>query len=418
MSTSARLRQWAILHVPDWLHPAMRRMEQDGNAVTGAALRLLPGTSREIGPPRRIAPTLRGYAKSNPAIADYTEIYPSYMIKRSVPRMMEAELHPAFVQELSRVAWPAGVGVIKSGRVLSSMGAVISPDDCLIADVSHTAGADDARKHPISTVLRLPRVSRIEATVAVLTMYASNIGGHYFYGHWMLDTLPRLALLERSGIAWDKLVAPQATRFHRETLSLLGIDESRIISERDLHLEAARLVVPTLPNLPGNPPRWVCDFLRSRFLPLVSPNMRLDRRIYISREKTKTRHVLNERELMQALAARGFERVLLEDLPFLEQVRLLNESSIVISPHSTGLTNLVFCRPGTSVIEIFSPRYVTTCWFSLADELGLDYGYVLGLGKRGGEHRVHEDIMVEVPQVMRLLDEMLGKPRIRASAAQ
>jgi glycosyl transferase family 61 len=415
MAMSAHLRQWAILYMPDWLHPTMRRVEQSRNVVAGAALRLLPGTSREIGPPRRITPTLREYASANPTVATYTEIYPSHWMTRTPPRITETELHPAFVEEVSRLAWPAGVGVIESGRVLTSMGAVIAPDDWLIADVSHTGGSDDARQHPIFSELRLPPVSRSDASVAVLTMYPSNIAGHPFYGHWMLDTLPRLALLEKSGIAWDKLVAPQATRFQRDTLRLLGVDASRIIAERDLHIEAARLVVPTLPGLPGNPPRWVCDFLRSRFLPLAPPSTRSDRKIYISREKAQTRHVLNEREVMQALEARGFERVLLEDLPFLEQVRLLKESQVVVSPHSTGLTNLLFCRPGTAVIEIFSPCYVTTCWYALANELDLDYGYVIGLGKRGGEHRVHENMTVDVPQLLRLLDEMREKPRCRES---
>jgi hypothetical protein len=395
------------MHVPDWLHPAMRRVERSAHAAAGAGLRRLPGTSRQLGPPRRIAPTLREYAKAHPAVARYKEVYPAHWMRRSPARNMEGDLHPAFVQELSRLAWPAGVAVIEGGRVLTSTGAVMAPDDHLIADVSHTGGSDDPRTHPVFSELRLPRVRRCECSVAVLTMYASNIADHYFYGHWMLDTLPRLALLENSGIAWDKLVTPQATRFQRDTLRLLGIDASRIIEERDLHLEAARLVVPTLPGLPGNPPRWACDFLRSRFLPLAGPRTRSDRRIYISREKAKTRHVVNERQLIQALGARGFECILLEDMPFLDQVRLLNESSVVISPHSTGLTNLVFCRPGTSVIEIFSPRYVTSCWFSLANALELDYGYSLGVGKGGGGHRVHEDITVNVERVVRLLDETL-----------
>jgi hypothetical protein len=99
-------------------------------------------------------------------------------------------------------------------------------------------------------------------------------------------------------------------------------------------------------------------------------------------------------------------------------VRLLNEAAIVVSPHSTGLTNLLFCRPGTSVIEIFAPRYVTTCWYALANELDLDYGYVIGLGKRGGGHRVHEDIIVDIAQVLRLLDETMEAAPLRAGAAQ
>lgn len=416
MPVSPTVRRWAIHHLPDWLHPAMRQMEQGGNALLGRGLRLLPGTSRELGPPRRVAPTLRDYVAAQPTNARYKEIFPSHKVVRSAPRMLESELHPAFVEDLSREAWPAGVGVIEKGRVVTSFGAVIAPEDWFIFDVSHTGGIDDPLKHPIFSGLRQPRVTKSDETVAVLTMYASNIAGHYYYGHWMLDTLPRLALLEKSGIAWDKLVAPQATRFQRDTLRMLGIDSGRIIAERDLHIEAAKLVVPTLPGLPGNPPRWACEFLRSRFLPLVPPDTRSNRRIYISREKAKTRHVLNERELIQALETYGFERVLLEDLPFAEQVRLLNEASFVISPHSTGLTNLVFCRPGTSVIEIFSPRYVTVCWWSLASEVGLDYGYLLGRGKRGGGLRVHEDIVVDIPQLLRLLNEMLERPRVRATA--
>jgi capsular polysaccharide biosynthesis protein len=416
MAVSPNLRRWALEHLPNWIHPAMRDLEQNSYAVAGTALRLLPGTSREFGPPRQIAPTLRHYAEARPMQATYTELFPPHWMRRSPPRMVDADLHPSFVGDLSRHTWSAGVGLIKDGRVLTSMGAVIAPEDNFIADVSHTGGSGNARVHPIFSELRLPRVSRTEATVAVLTMYASNIAGHYYYGHWMLDTLPRLALLEKSGIGWDQLVVPQATRFQRDTLALLGIDASRLITERDLHIEAAKLVVPTLPGLPGNPPRWACDYLRSRFLPLAPPSARSDRRIYISREKAKTRHVLNERELMQALEKRGFEHVLLEDLPFLEQVRLLNESSFVVSPHSTGLTNLVFCRPGTSVIEVFSPRYVTACWWALANEVGLDYGYVLGLGKRGGAFRVHEDMMVNIPQMLQLLDEMLEIPRLRVGA--
>jgi capsular polysaccharide biosynthesis protein len=417
MAVSPNVRRWALEHLPNWIHPAMRRLEQNSYAAAGTALRLLPGTSRDLGPPRQIARTLRDYAKTHPTHATYMELFPSHLMRRSPPRTADADLHPSFVQDLSRQAWPGGVGVIKDGRVLTSLGSVIAPADQFIADVSHTGGNDNARVHPIFSELRLPRVSRTESTVAVLTMYASNIAGHYYYGHWMLDTLPRLALLEKSGIAWDKLVVPQATRFQRETLALLGIDACRLITERDLHIEAANLVVPTLPGLPGNPPGWACDFLRSRFLPLARSSARSDRRIYISRAKAKTRHVVNEAELMHALEQRGFEQVLLEDLPFLEQVRLLNESSFVVSPHSTGLTNLVFCRPGTSVIEIFSPRYVTACWWALANEVGLDYGYVLGLGKRSGAFRVHEDITVDIPQMLQLLDEMLERPRLRAAAS-
>ncbi len=55
-------------------------------------------------------------------------------------------------------------------------------------------------------------------------------------------------------------------------------------------------------------------------------------------------------------------------------------SEAIVAPHGGGLSNLVFCRPGTKVIEIFSPELVAGYFWKLSNQLGLDYYYVLGKG--------------------------------------
>ncbi|NET60866.1 MAG: glycosyltransferase family 61 protein, partial [Symploca sp. SIO2E6] len=56
----------------------------------------------------------------------------------------------------------------------------------------------------------------------------------------------------------------------------------------------------------------------------------------------------------------------------------LAQAQVVVAPHGSGLTNTVFCSPGTKVIEIFSPNYVYHCYWLLSNLVGLEYYYLLG----------------------------------------
>lgn len=51
---------------------------------------------------------------------------------------------------------------------------------------------------------------------------------------------------------------------------------------------------------------------------------------------------------------------------------------MVISPHGAGLTNLVFCEPGTKVIELFPPASSFPCYWTMSEICQLDYYYLVG----------------------------------------
>ncbi|MFK7943264.1 MAG: hypothetical protein AB8B85_10180, partial [Paracoccaceae bacterium] len=50
----------------------------------------------------------------------------------------------------------------------------------------------------------------------------------------------------------------------------------------------------------------------------------------------------------------------------------------VVAVHGAGLTNLLFCRPGTRVIEIFPGNFVKSPYWWLCRQLGLVHIPVTG----------------------------------------
>jgi capsular polysaccharide biosynthesis protein len=408
-----RLRNLAIAQLPPWTHPPLRSLEKLALAAAGNVLRHLPARPSPRMPPRHVALTLRDYALAQPGTASFRELYPeSIDVRTPPPKILTRELHPAFASELSRKLPSRGVGIIRKGRVITAMGAVITPDHCLVHDVSDSGAGSDPYAHPLFSTLRLPDVTHVPGRVAVLTMYQANLPGRPYYSHWLWDVLPRLHLLEKSGVSWDRFVVPQVTRYQRESLALLGIKPESIIAAPDMNIEADELVVPSLPAFPlGNTSPWASVWLRERFLPLTPPLSRSQpRRIYISRAKSGRRRVLNEDELLNVLAPLGFERVFLEDHSFLDGVRLLRDAEAVVTPHGSNVPNIVFCRPGTPVIELFSPKFVVACHYTVACKVGLNYGYLLGKGSVTSSSSNIADMTIDPAQVVSMLRQMMNKP--------
>ncbi len=155
-------------------------------------------------------------------------------------------------------------------------------------------------------------------------------------------------------------------------------------------------------------PIWACEFLRGKFLPReVAVNVRPNghERLYISRRKAKHRKVINDGDIEPYLQSLGFEPVLLESLTVAEQALAFQAAKIVVAPHGAGLTNLVFCRPDTVVIEIFSPSYINCCYWALSNWIGARYCFLLGSGEREREDlfALGEDIHVDTNALEKVL---------------
>jgi capsular polysaccharide biosynthesis protein len=71
----------------------------------------------------------------------------------------------------------------------------------------------------------------------------------------------------------------------------------------------------------------------------------------------------------------------------------------VVAPHGAGLTNLIFSKPGTSVVEILAKGNERRCYWTLCEELGHDYRFYLGEPEFPGR-RGEPDIVVDAEQFL------------------
>jgi capsular polysaccharide biosynthesis protein len=217
---------------------------------------------------------------------------------------------------------------------------------------------------------RLPRPRRRAGVHVLLTnQWARN---HF---HWLLDTLPRAALVPLDDLREEPVIVPAGLSGDQvDSLERLGIDRSRLVPFDGGHLQVSELVFPSLVGGTGNPPRWALQWLRERLVPRPR---RTGRRLYVSRADAAWRRVANEAELVAALERHGFEPVLPGTMPLREQLQAFAEADVVLGPHGAGLVNLLAAAPGARVIELFDERYVNGCYYALADALDLSYWYLV-----------------------------------------
>jgi len=346
-------------------------------------------------------------------------------------------IQKALKSKNNRVSTPLFVAVIPNGRawivpqqnywLVCKAIAIITPDNQLLADVSREYPAPlpgcpsyDPQQHQVFHQEQLPPLQQIEGRVAVLSGLSGNV-----YFHWMVDILPRLELLRQSGIKFDQidwfLVNSYQAPFQRETLTRLGIPEFKILeSDRFPHIQAQQLIVPSWTGYMGWLQPWAIDTLRRWFLP-KSQNLgrNYPERIYISRGNASYRRILNEKNVIETLRPWGFVTVQLETLSFGEQVALFAQAKVIMGAHGSGLTNILFCQPGTQVIEWMSPHYNRHYYWVISQYLGLEHYCLTGEGfscypLRGlmYQNPLTEDIWLNLISLKRLLEILfVGKLR-------
>ena len=288
-------------------------------------------------------------------------------VRYELPSRATPELVRYFASVPTVVDEPDFIARLPDGRVYGA-GTVISPDGGSVArDVSTDFGSPPDR-HWLQTQDRLRAPVRVAGTTAAV---AVNLGARYC--HWLLEELPRLLVLAEADR--PTLIAHAGVPFIRDAFALGAWGGRVLAAGRHIHFECEHLVVPGLIGRPGIPTLRMAELLQAFAAPLLhrSAAAGAGERLYITREGAERRCVANEAELWPRLEARGFVKVRLESLPWVEQVNAFARAREIVAPHGAGLANLVFCHPGVRVVEFFNPAYVNPCFWRLAALRELDY---------------------------------------------
>lgn len=358
--------------------------------------------------PQRIAASTALHAAAHPelGIEVRTVMDPVQLVRR--PAVGEPPGYaPAFEHDRDWTIPERIVATIPHGRVFGGFAAVMAGDDALLWDLS-PAHVPRASQHPIFRRPMLPAPLEVEGTVAVLSARGTR---NYF--HFLLDLVPRLALVERA-MPLDEIDALFVDHRHgwqREILQAAGVPIDRALApSAHPHVRASRLVAPSLPGSgPKMNPRWAIDAIHRWLLP--EPPTGGNRRIYISRgDRSLTRRVVNEAAVMAALAPLGFVSVCNEERSVREQAAMFAAAEIVVGAHGAGLANAAFCSPGATLVELLSPRWLNTTYWRLCAQLDrVEHRYVVGRGQPPSNFRqydVNADIDVDVALLRSVLRDI------------
>lgn len=270
-------------------------------------------------------------------------------------------------------------------------------------------GQKDMLKH-----FNFQNLKKIIGKVAVITMPFDNC-----YGHWICHVLGRLALLELHNIEYDWLYVSYDLPYMKETLSMCGVDPAKIITpfNENYYIQADEIIVPShmgmrkpeqnqyvlnesslkvfypkwnLPisqqeldmiNVPSHISltncflnwtplcgyyisQWLIDYLHSKFLPYIHSTEQLfSKKVFISRQDSH-RHMINEDEIFKLFEQYGFKKYILSKMTLQEQISLFHNAQTIVATNGSSLTNALFCKPGTNIVEIFLARSDATFYYA------------------------------------------------------
>ncbi len=81
-------------------------------------------------------------------------------------------------------------------------------------------------------------------------------------------------------------------------------------------------------------------------------NLELSKKIYVTREDSNYRKIINEGDVVKLLREKGYKVINPQLYEISEQIEIFSNAEKIIAPHGSNLANIIFCKPGTEIFEI------------------------------------------------------------------
>ncbi|MES2515829.1 MAG: glycosyltransferase family 61 protein [Bacteroidota bacterium] len=256
------------------------------------------------------------------------------------------------------------------------------------------------KKDIIKNLLRLSRKQQyVDSAIWITDEYADG------YFHWLTDCLTRL-IAAKPFVKSEVILLPVHLKkwaFIEQSLAYFKLKP--LFFDTAFPVKVNRLLLPSHTAPAGNYNTSIINLLREQFV--GSHSIKPSRNIYISRQKALKRKISNEQQVISLLKTYHFEIHYFENYDFSEQVNLMKDTKCLISLHGAGLTNMLFMREGTCVMELRNEEDAhNNCYFSLASDLAINYYYQLNKGDSKDTHEVN--ITVDTALLEKNIKHMLG----------
>ena len=204
------------------------------------------------------------------------------------------------------------------------------------------------------------------------------------FSHWLLDILPRLKIFEQNNSIEeiDYFLLPELKySFQRETLEILNIEIIYI-------------------------PEWIINWLREKFL-AHAEYKNFNEKIYIDRSDSLFNHcqIINSDEVWEFLKNEGFTKIRSTEITFKNQIGLFNSATTIVGAHGAGLTNMIFSKSNTNIIE-FAPENHPNNFFQRVSLINnLNYRKIVSKNLKINNYKKRGDILVDLENLKKILSE-------------
>jgi capsular polysaccharide biosynthesis protein len=199
---------------------------------------------------------------------------------------------------------------------------------------------------------------------------------HWGYQHWLTQCLPAIDWsLGRKRSRDVRLILPRLHPWQEDMLALLGYDRvPRLTPEANIRYRLPHVEYSDFLN--GTTSFAIClSALETaqRIAKAVTPFRSDDKVLYIDEVTPHYGSIRNEGAVIDFMRRRGVTIVERGRLPAAERINLFRNADVVIGPLGEGLSDVLFCRPGTLLWEWMPRHYQNASINRLAQAAQLDY---------------------------------------------
>lgn len=192
------------------------------------------------------------------------------------------------------------------------------------------------------------------------------------YGHWLFDVLSKYCFIKKN-YKFNKsdlfYVPAYRYQFQKDSLKYLNINPNQVISSEKIRYIQGKNIISSTHTFSHNFSKineQVIKEIKKTFLPFKNySKVNTFDKIFIDRKYDKfnflekdlrkykdERILINHKEIFSYLKTKNFHIIKCADLSFSDQIKIFSKAKIIVSLFGAELSNLVFCKPNTNVIEI------------------------------------------------------------------
>lgn len=212
--------------------------------------------------------------------------------------------------------------------------------------------------------------------------------GQGVYGHWLVDILPRLALMESCGFDGRYILHEPIPRFGWDLIDEFGVKKNRFISfdPRNQFISIRKAWIPGSVRS-GNSFSRVSLFAFQRARK-YSVNHSLQKKIYVSRANFRGKNqIIENRFLLEDLAVKNdFEIIHPEKKSISEQIQIFSSAEFVAGEYGSAMHNSIFSPSSCKVLIFQSSEHPHFMQAGLCNVLGQSIGFVFGNAEKNSRN--------------------------------